>query len=217
MSQQLKDLALVTLTPSAWEESFKDSFLPVGQVGVIVGYPNGVVGVFSRSKEYPYSYVARQAVDPLGKAFRPFCKRSPSNRRAFDRALDRFETGDLIPQSVQLPVGYGMTSSSDDISLESLALASGAEAPEALEAALLGSIKLMAPYRMAPCAILEDSVLAEPARIYEFVGELLDSDGTPKPQVVTRASLEAAGLGLEELYKFFQPNRTRLPRQPVSK
>ncbi len=217
MSQQLKDLSLITITPSAWEESFKDSFLPVGQIGIIVGYPNGIVGVFSRSKEYPYSYVARQAIDPLGKVFRPFCKRSPSNRRAFDRALDRFETGDLIPQEVKLPVGYGMTSSSDDISLESLTLASGAEAPEALEAALIGAIKLMPPYRMAPCAILEDAVLSEPARIYEFVGDLLDSDGLPKPQVVTRASLEAAGLGLEELYKFFQPNRTRLPRQSVTK
>lgn len=217
MSQQLKDLALITITPSAWEESFKDSFLPVGQVGVIVGYPNGVVGVFSRSKTYPYSYVARQAIDPLGKAFRPFCKRSPSNRRAFDRALDRFETGDLIPQAVALPVGYGMMASSDDISLESLTIASGSEAPEALEAALVGAIKLMAPYRMAPCSILEDSVLAEPARIYEFVGELLDSDGLPKPQVVTRVSLEAAGLGLEELVKFFQPNKTRLPRQSVTK
>jgi len=217
MSQQLKDLALVTLTPSAWEESFKEEFSPVGQIGVIVGYPNGVVGVFSRSKTYPYSYVARQAVDPLGKVFRTFCKRSPSNRRAFDKALDRFETGDLIPQAVQLPVGYGMMSSSDDISLESLALASGAEAPEALEAALLGSIKLMAPYRMAPCAILEDSVLSEPARIYECVDTLIDADGLPNPQVVTRASLEAAGLGLEELYKFFQPNRVRLPRQSVTK
>lgn len=217
MSQQLKDLALITVTPSAWEESFKESFLPVGQVGIIVGYPNGVVGVFSRSKTYPYSYVARQAIDPLGKAFRPFCKRSPSNRRAFDRALDIFETGDLIPQAVRLPVGYGMMSSSDDVSLESLSLASGAEAPEALEAALIGAIKLMSPYRMAPCAILEDSVLSEPARIYECVEALLDTDGLPKPQVVTKASLEAAGLGLEELYKFFQPNRTRLPRQPVSK
>jgi len=214
---QLKDLALITITPSAWEEGFKESFLPVGQTGVIVGYPNGVVGVFSRAKAYPYGYVARQAIDPLGKAFRPFCKRSPSNRRAFDRALDRFDTGDLIPQAVALPIGYGMMSSSDDVSLESLSIASGAEAPEALEAALLGSIKLMAPYRMAPCAILEDSVLAEPARIYECVDGLVDQDGLPKPQVVTRSSLEAAGLGLEELYKFFQPNRVRLPRQSVTK
>ena len=207
---QLQNVAWVTMTHSPTRAHFGDeTFIQAGRLGVLVGYFNGLVGVY-RTNPLTAKFENLVAVDTTPRRrYAGWQQKYSANSRAAAVAKKALEEGRLLPSSkVQLPKLYvAMTKVPDpsDVCQKSLEKLAGSSDGARLMETFYRVLRRFGEFCMVPYPLVENP---QEDMVYESVEGLIGRDGYAVPQAIYQDCLKRFGLHQSNLMKPKRPKAT---------